>query len=375
MDQECGILPIAVSITQKDNGVQCEEEFVPLRQPGPHLASDMQISALSLFELHFDDKAIDMLITATLSYAEARKQSKKKKRCKLFKHTPLTKEEMMAFIGSLILLGIHAVHNYRKAWSESKAQVLIRLHDLMSCQRFELIGSFLHIVTMDQEDAMGDDPLRKIRPLYQHIKDKCSMLYQPLQNVSVERMVKSKARCHLVQYMKNKPVKWRFKYWVIADTTGYTVNFDLYTGRETDRSEFGLGYDVVINLSRPFSFQGYRLYVDNFYASPQLFEDLLGWGITAAGTLCTNRTSVPNEVKQLKSVLEKRSTLRGSIYYIRESGSQVVYVRWRDKRTVAAMSTAFPGHSERTVVWKTKEEDGSLKLLEVPSLPCHHHTI
>ena len=63
------------------------------------------------------------------------------------------------------------------------------------------------------------------------------MLYQPLQNVSVdERMVKSKARCHLVQYMKNKPVKWGFKYLVIADTTGYTANFDLYTGRETDRS-------------------------------------------------------------------------------------------------------------------------------------------
>ena len=178
------------------------------------------------------------------------------------------------------------------------------------------------------------------------------MLYQPLQNVSVnERMVKSKARCHLVQYMKNKPVKWGFKYWVTADTTGYTVNFDLYL------------------------FEGYRLYVDNFYASPQLFEDLLGWGITATGTLCTNRTSVPNEVKQLKSVLEKRSTLRGSVYYIRESGSQVVYVCWCDKRTVAAMSTAFPGHSERTVVQKTKEEDGSLKLLEVPSLPCHHHTI
>lgn len=227
----------------------------------------------------------------------------------------------MAFIGSLILLGIHAVRNYRKAWSESKAQVLIRLHDLMSCQHFELIGSFLHIVTMDQEDAMGDE-MRKIRPLYQHIKDKCSMLYQPLQNVSVERMVKSKVQCHLVQYMKNKPVKWGFKYWVIGDTTGYTVNFDLYTGRETDRSEFGLGYDAVINLSRPFSFQGYRLYVDNFYASPQLFEDLLGWGIKAAGTLRTNRTSVPNEVKQLKSVLEKRSAHRGSGYYIQESGSK-----------------------------------------------------
>ena len=154
--------------------------------------------------------------------------------------------------------------------------------------------------------------------------------------------------------------------WVIADTTGYTVNFDLYTGRETDCSEFGLGYDVVMNLSRPFSFQGYRSYVDNFYASPQLFEDLLGWGITATGTLRTNHIGVPNEVKQLKSALEKRSAHRGSGYYIRESGFQVVHVCWRDKRTVAAISTAFPGHSESTVVRKTKEADGSLKLLEVP---------
>jgi len=35
-------------------------------------------------------------------------------------------------------------------------------------------------------------------------------------------MVKSKVRCHLVQYMKNKPCKWDFKYWVIANSSGYT---------------------------------------------------------------------------------------------------------------------------------------------------------
>ena len=73
-------------------------------------------------------------------------------------------------------------------------------------------------------------------------KTKCSMLYQPMWELSIdERMVKSKARCHLVQYMKNKPVKWGFKYWVVADTSGHTVNFDLYTGKESDCSEFGLG--------------------------------------------------------------------------------------------------------------------------------------
>ena len=71
---------VVVVVVERDEGVSSyyTEEFVPLCQPGPHLPSDMQISALSLFELHFDDEAIDMLITDTLSYAEARKQSKKK---------------------------------------------------------------------------------------------------------------------------------------------------------------------------------------------------------------------------------------------------------------------------------------------------------
>ena len=148
----------------------------------------------------------------------------------------------------------------------------------MTCQHFELVGSFLHTVTTDQEQAMENDPLQKICPLYQHIKDKCSMLYQPLQNVNAdERMVKRKALCHLVQYMKINLSRWGFKYWVMDDTTGYTVSFDHYTGRETDCSEFCLAYVVIIKLSRFFLFQGYRLHVDNFYSSPQLFEDLLGW--------------------------------------------------------------------------------------------------
>ena len=77
---------------------------------------------------------------------------------------------------------IHNVRNYRKAWSESRAQYLVRLQELMTCQRFELIGTFLHIVTIEEEEASTEDQLRKIRPLYDHIKRRCFDLYQPLQH-------------------------------------------------------------------------------------------------------------------------------------------------------------------------------------------------
>ena len=121
------------------------------------------------------------------------------------------------------------------------------------------IGCFLRVITTE-EVAMASDPLRKIRPLQEHIKKKCLQFYQPCQYLSIdERMVKSKARCHLVQYMKNKPCKWGFKYWVIADSSGYTVDFDLYAGKTVEKSLHGLAFDVVLCLCRPFTYQGYQL--------------------------------------------------------------------------------------------------------------------
>ena len=101
-------------------------------------------------------------------------------------------------------------------------QVLVHLLDLMSRSRFEAINSFFHLVTPGEELANADDPLKKVRPFYDDLKRKSQELYQPLRKLSVdERMVKSKARTHFQQYIQNKPTKWGFKFWVIADPTGY----------------------------------------------------------------------------------------------------------------------------------------------------------
>ena len=69
------------------------------------------------------------------------------------------------------------------------------------------------MVTVEEEEEMEGVK-------FYHIKMRCFDLYHPLQQVVVdERMVKSKA----FQYMSNKPTKWGFKLWVLADTTGYTL--------------------------------------------------------------------------------------------------------------------------------------------------------
>ena len=338
------------SISEKDEGVQLMDEFCPLRDQGPHLPEGMEVSALSLFELFFDNVVMERIRTCTLAYAESKK-SEKKKRYDLFAKQLLTKAVLMAFIGALILLGIHRVRNHRKAWSSSRAQVIVRLSDLLTCQRFELLGSFLHVVSPEEEVANASNRLRKLLPLLNHVKDKCLEYYQPLQHLSVdERMVKSKSRCHMIQYMKDKPTKWGFKLWVVADTSGYTVDFNIYTGKAEECSEYGLTHDVVMKLVEPFCFQGYQVFVDNYYSSPTLFHHLLEVDIRATGTLRTYRRGVPDTVVQLKAFLEKST--RGSGYYYRENESPIMYVCWHDVKVTTVLSTAFPGHTDHSVIRK-----------------------
>ena len=61
----------------------------------------------------------------------------------------------------------------------------------------------------------------------------CQEYYQADVHVSVdERMVKSKGRSGIRQFVANKPTRFGFKVWVLAESgTGYTLDFNVYTGK------------------------------------------------------------------------------------------------------------------------------------------------
>ena len=182
----------------------------------------------------------------------------------------------------------------------------MRLMDLMSRNRFEAINTFLHVVTPEEELQNEEDPLKKVRPLHDHVKKAALEYYQPLRELSVnERMVKSKGRSQFRQYLPKKPNKWGFKYFVVADITGYSTDIELYCGspRTTAISENGLAYDTVMGLIKPFTFQGYYVFFDNFYTSPRLLKSLKELGIGATGMLRSNRRDIPESVLRLKQAI------------------------------------------------------------------------
>ena len=103
----------------------------------------------------------------------------------------------------------------------------------------------------------------KVSSFIQTFRDKCQSLYQPFQQIAIdERMVKSKHRSGIRQYIRNKPTKWGIKMWVLADSSNaYTCDFDVYIGKAAGRkvSELGLGYDVVMKLIATLLDQGYQV--------------------------------------------------------------------------------------------------------------------
>ena len=361
---------MCIPISMQDDGFAAQQEFQPLRTPGPHLPDSLpeELSELDLFRLFVDDEVLQRLVTATNDYAEKNKQNKPNM-YERFRRHPLTTEEMMSYLGCLLLLSINSVRNYRQAWNESSSQYLVNLRRLLSRDRFEQISSFLHIVTTEEETQLSPHKLKKILPLHDNIKKKCLNLYQPLQQLSVdERMVKSKARTRFQQYIRNKPTKWGYKYWVLADPTGYTIDFDVYGGSsQEETSGKGLAYDVVMSLTSLFLFQGYQVFCDNFYTSSSLFSDLLASGISATGTLRTNRQGVPKEVRILKQALERKQVPRGTGFYIHPPNSKNVFVVWKDSKCVTVMSTAHPGHSTSTIKRRVKDlVSGHHQVVHVP---------
>ena len=185
-------------------------------------------------------------------------------------------EEIKRLIALLIYFGLVKVggqcSNY---WSKKTLYHGLWARGITSRKRYKALMAFLYVVDPDEE-VPGDEP-RKVNSFIESFKERCRNLYQPTQNVAIdERMVRSRHRSRIRQYIKDKPTKWGIKLWVLADSTnGYTYDFNVYIGKAQvqETSAKRIGYDVVMKFMDPLFDQGYHLNVDNFYSSLTLFKD------------------------------------------------------------------------------------------------------
>ena len=76
-----------------------------------------------------------------------------------------------------------------------------------------------------------NDKLRKVRFLYDHVRECCRSLYQPRQKLSVDgRMIRQEGRTTLEQCLPKKPTKWGVKVLAVCDQeASYNMDFMIYT--------------------------------------------------------------------------------------------------------------------------------------------------
>ncbi|XP_041647296.1 piggyBac transposable element-derived protein 4-like [Cheilinus undulatus] len=345
-----------------------QPKFRPERDVGPQLNRTSSYTPLDLFQLFFSTTVIDTLVKNTNIYGKKKHQGNKKS------WVPVTAADMYSFLSLVLYMGIVPLKAMSDYWKGSQLFSLPFPGSIMPRTRFTTILSCLHLndpaVEAANEKKKGTlkyDRLCKVKPLYEQILEACYTFYHPHQHISIdERMVATKAKTALKQYIKSKPTKWGFKLFVLADSAcGYTLNFFVYSGKESKPSGKGNRYDIVMRLLNiPFLGKGYKLYVDNFYTSPKLFSDLLKKNIFSCGTVRTNVAGYPR--KKPNDIPEKAP--RGTIRWMRKGA--LLFVKWLDTREVTMCSTMHTAYSNDTANRSIKGADGSWMVKQVPVPGC-----
>ena len=317
------------------NGAQHDQPpFNPSGPPGPVNFMPAHKTPLDFFKLFFTIDLFERIILETDRHARSLIETDPRHN-KMTWHCP-SNAEMMAFFGLCFLMGIVHKPKLKDYWSKHPllhTPIFMRMKRDSFCQ----ILRYFHLVN-ENPPQRPVDALWKVRWFIDRLNDSFSGQYIPHQHISIdEHMCPFKGKVHFKQYLPSKPTKWGIKLWALADSkNGYIQQLHVYSGK-TDRPETSLAHHVVNTLLDKAQLlnKGYKLFIDNYYTSPELLRDLWEKDTPTCGTVKMNRKGNPKSImcRNPKGLQPNRGS-----YVHRQSGPLHAYA-WRDKRIVYVLST------------------------------------
>ena len=268
-----------------DNTGFSDEDFMPNEAPGPNNIPDNVVSdestCLDWLSLLWPDELWQLLVDETNNQAERVKATKPNHYyAKSF--YPVTMEEMKAFFGCRVAIEM-LVHKprYEQYWRQKDNELTITpgFNKVFTRDRFLAIWSFLHCVNEDDPTLDKTDKIYKTRPIFNVVLAKFQHYYHPNQDLSLdEGMIPTKNSLSIRQYIKDKPIKWGIKTYLVCDSdNGYICNAEVYTGAREDANvidNLGVTGNLVVRLLQPFHDQNYHVYCDRYYSGIELVQYL-----------------------------------------------------------------------------------------------------
>lgn len=211
-------------------------------------------------------------------------------------------------------------------------------------------------IAQKTKDSPDYDKLYKIRDLLNLIKRNTKGALNLERNIAIdETLVKFKGRVSFRHFLPNKSRRFDVKNFTLSESSsGYVWDLDVYTGKSGHDPHKGLAHHVVRKLVQDFEGKGFNLFVDNWYSSPQLFEELAEEKILACGTVRANRKGLPKDIMNVKAK-EIKSMKRGQSVF-RQKG-RLTACTWKDSKFVHLLTT-MPTTTECSEVSRSvKEKD------------------
>ncbi|KAJ8913087.1 hypothetical protein NQ315_006588 [Exocentrus adspersus] len=258
----------------------------------------------------------------------------------------LTKTDIKRYIGICILMSVIHMPNIRTYWSANIGLDLIK--NTMSVKHFEKIRRQLHFNDNTKLLPRGHeehDRLHKIRPVINHLITKFQTIpYESHLSVD-EQMCATKARHYMKMYMPAKPHKWGYKLFVLSGVSGFSYNFEIYTGQENSENDrlhyekdLGACANVVVRLLRnvPVN-KNHHVYFDNYYTTIPLLVQLAKRGILALGTVRRNR--LPKCPFPSDKEMSKANRGEMQEFVTQMDGVPITAVAWKDNKVVSLLSS------------------------------------
>ncbi|XP_050520903.1 piggyBac transposable element-derived protein 4-like [Daktulosphaira vitifoliae] len=220
------------------------------------------------------------------------------------KFIPFTEEEFDAFLGILLVSGVHRSNkeHVSEMW---KLDSLPLIRAAMSRDRFKMLLRFIRFDNVNTRNIrITTDKAAPIRDIWTMLNQNLHKNYKPTENITVdEQLFPYRGHTKFTQYIPSKPAKYGIKvFWACDAANAYPLHGKIYTGKPQDgKRQVNIGERTVLDLVAMYKGSGRNVTTDNFFTSMQLATTLNSWNMTLVGTVRKNKRFLPPKMLPSKA--------------------------------------------------------------------------